>query len=270
MREYERSSQYIEAEKARLHLEELKKVERKYQASQLRHTQREDMDVFIGMVEEHQDDFGQTWDVKIREQQQREEDLINGLKWKHDQQQQELYDRLQRKLRVPKFSQELLNLRKRQVLMGRAKRYVEAEKLRRAAAALEVIEIDNIRKKAKQENQIRFQTLLTRQHWERVALQEKLTVEKKCLLEAKAQDYVRLRKRFRNAEAELRKAHARQRLHAQKKLTPAYGTLGAGRAPSRGGGNNGRGATGGGNKLPNLTTGEVRVSARDLSLAAAH
>jgi hypothetical protein len=206
-------------------LEALKKKERKFQSNRLKSTQREDMDVFIGMVEEHQDEFGRTWDAKIREQKQREDDMINALKWKHDQQQQELYEKLQRKLRVPKFSQELLNLRKRQVLMARTKRYVEAEKLRQNAEQLEKIEIENIRREAKRQNQIRFQTLLTRQHWERVALQEKLNVEKKCLMEAKAQDYLRLRKRFRNAEAELRKTHIRQRLHATKKLTPVYSTL---------------------------------------------
>lgn len=227
MREYELNSQYKDAEKARQHLEMLKKHERIIQTNNLKSTQREDLDVFIGMIEEHQEDFSLMWDGKINEQKQREDDMINALKWRHDQQQQELYTKLQKKLRVPKFSNELLNLRKRQVLLASTKNYVEAEKLRRQAAKLEEIEIENIRATAKNENQAQFQTLLARQHWERVSLQEKLDVEKKCLLEAKAQDYVRLRKRFRNAEAELRKTHVRQKLHATKKLTPVYSTLNA-------------------------------------------
>jgi hypothetical protein len=57
---------------------------------------------------------------------------------------------------MPKFSVELLNMRKKQVLMARNKKYVEAEKIKRKADILEAFEIDNIRRAAKEENQIRF------------------------------------------------------------------------------------------------------------------
>lgn len=107
-----------------------------------------------------------------------------------------------------------------QVTLARAKQYLEAERLKKKADVLEAIEIDNIRRTAKQENQLRFKALLKKQQWDRQALAEKLQVEKKCLLEAKAQDFTRLKKRLRNAEAELKKTHIRQSLQAQRKLIP--------------------------------------------------
>ena len=54
---------------------------------------------------------------------------------------------------------------------------------------------------------------------------DKLGIEKKQLLEAKAQDFERLKKRLKNAEAELKKTHIRQALQADKKLAPLYSTL---------------------------------------------
>jgi hypothetical protein len=45
---------------------------------------------------------------------------------------------------MPKFSVELLDMRKRQVLLAKSGQYIEAEKLKRKADMLEVIEIDVI------------------------------------------------------------------------------------------------------------------------------
>lgn len=123
---------------------------------------------------------------------------------------------------MPKFSVELLNLRKRQVLLAKAKNYIAAEKIKRKADILEKIEIERIRESAREENQLRFAALLKKQSSDRVALASKLKLEKKQLFEAKAQDFLRLKKRLRNAEAELKKTHIRQQLLAEKKLVPLF------------------------------------------------
>ena len=60
---------------------------------------------------------------------------------KHDGQQHELYEQL-RQRRIPKFSAELLNMRRQQVLLARAGEYVKADKLKRKADLLETIEIE--------------------------------------------------------------------------------------------------------------------------------
>lgn len=224
MREYERNAQYLEAEKARQHLNGLKKKKQTSRQRDLEAVQQEDVRVFLDMVQQHQESFDRTWQKKILEHKMRADDLIDALKWKHDDQQRELYEIL-RKKRMPKFSVELLNLRKKQVLLARNKKYIQAEKVKRKADILEAFEIDNIRRAAKEENQLRFKALLKRQHWDRQALADKLRIEKKQLLEAKAQDFERLKKRLKNAEAELKKTHIRQALQADKKLAPLYSTL---------------------------------------------
>jgi len=205
----------VDAEKARQQLLELKRRQRFVRRDDLESVQREDVKVFFAMVGQHQQTFDHTWQQRTLEHKLRADDLIEALKWKHDQQQKELYELL-RKKRMPKFSVELLNLRKKQVVLAKGKRYVQAEGVKRKADILEAIEIESIRAAAKQENTIRFKTLLKRQEWDRQALASKLKLEKQALLEAKAQDFTRLKKRLKNAEAELKKAHVRQALQAEK------------------------------------------------------
>jgi hypothetical protein len=173
------------------------------------------------MVAQHQLNFDQTWSAKAAEHALRAADLIDACKWRHEEAQRELYETLRRK-RMPKFSVELLNMRKRQVALARSKQYVPAEKVKRRADVLEQIEVERIREAAREENQLRFQALLKKQEWERRQLAQKLHTEKRCLLEAKAQDFLRLRKRLRNAEQELKKTHVRQQLLADKKILPLY------------------------------------------------
>lgn len=235
MREFERNAQYLEAEQARLHLESLKKRQQNVQQREMETIQQNDVKVFLDMVQQHQENFDQTWNDKIMEHKMRADDLIDNLKWKHDEQQRELYEML-RKKRMPKFSVELLNLRKKQVLLARNKKYVQAEKVKRKGDILEAFEIDNIRRAAKEENQIRFKALLKRQHWDRQALADKLRIEKKQLLEAKAQDFEQLKKRLKNAEKELKKTHIRQALQSDKKLAPLYSTLHYGKGNGNAGG----------------------------------
>lgn len=183
--------------------------------------QGEDVRVFFAMVAQHQENFDRTWSKKTLEHKLRADDLIDACKWKHEDQQRELYESLRRK-RLPKFSVELLNMRKRQVLLARSKAYIPAEKLKRKADVLEQLEVERIRESAREENQLRFQSLLKKQEWDRRQLGLKLQLEKKSLLEAKAQDFLRLRKRLRNAEMELKKTHVRQQLLAEKKTVPLY------------------------------------------------
>jgi len=221
MLEFERTAQYLEAEKARQHLSALKSAYKTGRVSELSKIQEEDIAIFFQMVSQHQSAFDSTWNKKTLEHKIRADDLINALKWKHDQQQRELYEILKKK-RLPKFSVELLNMRKRQVLLAKSQNYIAAEKIKRKADMLEAIEIERIREQAKQENQFKFMTLLKKQEWDRKSLAEKLKIEKKCLLEAKSQDFLRLKKRLKNAEQELKKTHLRQQLLAEKKLLPAY------------------------------------------------
>lgn len=232
MREFERDAQYLDAEKARIHWESLKKRRKNNAQREMEAFQQEDVRVFLEMVHQHQQSFDRTWQKKVQEHKMRADDLIDQLKWKHDDQQRQLYEQL-RKKRMPKFSVELLSLRKKQVLLARNKQYVKAEKVKRKADILEAFEIDNIRRAAKEENQIRFKALLKKQHWDRQGLADKLRIEKRQLLEAKAQDFERLKKRLKNAEQELKRTHVRQALQTEKKLPVSFSSNDGGASPRR-------------------------------------
>lgn len=224
MKDAERNAQYVDAEKARQHLEVLRKLRLDELRGELQGQHQEDIRIFFNMVTQHQANFERIWAQKTLEHKVRADELIDSLKWKHEDQQRELYEQLRRK-RMPKFSVELLDLRKRQVLLAKNAKYVEAEKIKRKADLLEAIEIEKIRQQAKEENEMRFRALLKKQEWDRQALAGKLRNEKKSLLEAKAQDFVRLKKRLRNAESELRKTHVRQALEVERKLAPFFSAL---------------------------------------------
>jgi len=224
MRLYEQNAQYMDAERTRQHLENLRKRRTQFNRKELEAAQQADVQVFFEMVARHQANFDQVWARKLMEHKLRADDLIDQLKWKHDDQQRELYHRL-RKKRIPKFSVELLNLRKRQVLLAKAQKYLMAEKIKRKADLLEAIEIDKIRRVAKLDNQLHFEALLKQQQWDRQQLAAKLRLERMALLEAKAQDFQRLKNRLRNSEMELKKSHIRQMLIAERKLHPVYSTV---------------------------------------------
>ncbi len=293
MWEYERSAQYIDAERARQHLESLKKRKNEFNRRELQATQQEDVKMFFAMVLQHQRNFDQMWALKMLEYRARADDLIDAyveawphyrdgnnncdddnsdghillvvpllidervfslvllvwvpslvltvsvsvfimffiftspfhrLKEKHDEQQQKLYHQLRNK-RIPKFSVELLNHRKRQVLLAKAKKFTQAEVIKRKADVLEAIEIDKIRRAAKQDNRMRFEALLKQQQWDRQMLVDKLKLEKTALLEAKAHDFQRLKNRLKNAEQALRKSHTRQGLLAERRLPMTHSTL---------------------------------------------
>lgn len=224
MLEFERDSQYMDAERARIHLESMKSRRKNNRQRELEEVQQEKVRDFLEMVAQRQESFDLTWAEKVEEHKDRADRLIDELKFKHDQQQRELYEQLRRK-RMPKFSIELLNMRKKQVLLARNKEYVKAEKVKRKADILEAFEIDNIRRAAKEENQVRFKALLKKQHWDRQSLADKLRIEKSQLLESKAQDFERLKKRLKNIEATMKKTHVRQALQAERKLAVVYSSV---------------------------------------------
>jgi hypothetical protein len=224
MREYEQNAQYADAERTRQHLENLRRRKHDFSRRELEVLQEADIRTFFHMVSEQQTRFDRAWASRLLEHKLRADDLIQALQRKQQQQQEDLYRQLQQK-RVPRFSVELLNLRKRQVLLARGKKYIEAEELRRKADQLELVELDRIRRAARQDNQAQFEALLKRQQLDRHGLASRLKDERMHLLELKAQDFIRLRNRLKTAEVALKRTHVRQGLVAEGKLAPVFSTL---------------------------------------------
>ncbi len=159
MRDHEQNAEYLEAEKVRHLLLDLKQRKKERDKEVIEDMQKEDIGVFHQMVVQHQNAFDQTWLAKIEEHKARADDLIDALKWKHDEQQKQLYEKLRNK-KAPKLSAELLNMRKRQVALGRSQQYLEAEKVKRSADKLELQEIEVVRQTTFKDNQNKFKSLL--------------------------------------------------------------------------------------------------------------
>ena len=159
MRDHEQDAEYLEAEKIRQLLLDLKLRKKEQDKEVIEEIQKEDIEVFHDMVAQHQAAFDQTWLAKVEEHKARADDLIDALKWKHDEQQKSLYEKLRNK-KAPKLSAELLNMRRRQVALGRKQQYLEAEKIKRSADKLELQEIEAIRQTTFQDNQYKFKNLL--------------------------------------------------------------------------------------------------------------
>lgn len=96
----------------------------------------------LGVEEAHMLEFQQfnmIWDKKFSDYESHAQDLIDAMKERHGAELRDFQRMLMGKLIRPKFSKDLLNLRKIQETMARSKDYTEAHKLKLKADALEGI-----------------------------------------------------------------------------------------------------------------------------------
>jgi hypothetical protein len=117
----------------------------------------------------------------------------------------------QNKIRMPRYSAELLQLRRQQYTLARAKEYVAADRMRLAADKMEAQEMQVLSVRAHGENEHQASLLLLRHETELKALQQKLDTESLVMLESRNAEAQRLRQRISKAEVDLKKAQGKQR-----------------------------------------------------------
>lgn len=143
----EAESKYVEAEIARNRLEELRLHEENRRREAMRSRQIAER---LGVEEAHMLEFQQfnkVWDEKMQMYEENAGNLMSNLKARHKGDLQEFQEKLISKPLLPKFSKELLNLRKIQQHLARQKDYAEAHKMKLKADSLEGWELE------KQQNQ---------------------------------------------------------------------------------------------------------------------
>ena len=225
----ERAGKYVEAEIAKKRLEELRQHEENRREEDLRSRQIAQR---LGIEEAHMLEFQQfnaMWDRTMKEYEERAGELLEAMRQRHELDAQEFRAKHTATPSAPKQSSKLLDLRRIERTLAKQGQYVEAQKVKVRADALEAAEAeraaaDRGQHLAKLEN-----GLMQRQDQEVNALRQRIQTGAEEQRVARQQDLERLLRRYHNIKAELESQQNAERLRQRKGLQPfAMGSSRAG------------------------------------------
>lgn len=221
----ERQGKYVEAEIAKNRLEELKLHEYNRRKEAMRSRQIAER---LGVEEAHMLEFQQfnhIWDQKMAEYEDNANRLIGAMKERHAAELKAFQQRLISKTSTPKFSKELLNLRKIQDVLAKKKDYSEAAKIKQKADELEAWELEkwtNQKQAEMYQKEMRFKHQLKS---ELVALKQRIQSGKEEQKKQRQLDLERLLQRYQNIKSELEAQQNLERIRAEKYWRSATGPL---------------------------------------------
>lgn len=199
----ERQGKYVEAEIAKKRLEELKMHEANRRREAMRSRQIAER---LGVEEAHMLEFQQfnmIWDKKMDEYAAKGEELVAGMKERHLAELAEFQGTLLQRQSRPKFSRELLNLRRIQEHLARQKDYTEAHKIKLKCDALEAFELEKWQNSKQQEMFQREAKYKHQKQQELLALQKRVRTGREEQKKQRQLDLERLLQRYQNVKAEL-------------------------------------------------------------------
>ena len=213
----ERQGKYVEAEIAKNRLEELRQHEENRRREAMRSRQIAER---LGVEEAHMLEFQQfnaLWDKRMAEFEQKSADLEEAMKERHGTELMEYIRNAQSEpLRKPKFSKELLNLRKIQQTLAKQKEYAEAHKIKLKADNLEAFELEKMRN----QHQMRLSNVVekfkAKQTAELQALRKRIQTGREEQKKQRQLDLERLLQRYQNVKSELESQQNIERIRAEK------------------------------------------------------
>jgi hypothetical protein len=216
-RNCEKQGKYVEAEIAKNRLEELREHEENRRREAMRSRQIAER---LGVEEAHMLEFQQfnaLWDKRMAEFEQKSADLLQAMRERHQAEINEYLRQLQQEpLKRPKFSKELLNLRRIQQTLAKQKQYAEAHKVKLKADNLEAFE----REKMRNQHQVRMQTLAekfkAKQQGEQEALEKRVESGREEQKKQRQMDLERLLQRYQNVKTELESQQNIERMRSDK------------------------------------------------------
>mmetsp|Transcript_126136 Transcript_126136/g.315252 ORF Transcript_126136/g.315252 Transcript_126136/m.315252 type:complete len:273 (-) Transcript_126136:123-941(-) len=201
----EKQGKYEEAELARTRLEQLKQHEESRRRDDLRTQQLAER---MGVEEAHMNElseFNEIWDRKSAEFEAHAANLQNTLAERHKQEHQAHMEKLRRETepRTPRWSKDLLNLRKIQETLAKMKKYAEAEKTKVQADKVEAQE--HAMWKAKREARIAAleEQFLHKQQLEMGGLMKRIQSGREEQKQARKAELDRLLQRYHNVKTQL-------------------------------------------------------------------
>lgn len=138
----EQQGKYVEAEVAKKRFDELRSHEANRRRESMKAQQVKER---LGVEEAHMleyQQFNSQWDQKCKEYEEQCQNQINCMKERHLDELKEFQQKLLEKQQKPKFSPVLLNYRKIEEHLARAKNYSEAHKVKAKADKLEAKETE--------------------------------------------------------------------------------------------------------------------------------
>ncbi|KAF0772175.1 hypothetical protein AaE_002337 [Aphanomyces astaci] len=212
----EKQGKYVEAEIAKNRLDELKVHEENRRKEAMRSRQIAER---LGVEEAHMLEFQQfnlVWDRKMEEYERNVDELVASMRDRHQGELLEFQQKLLEKQIKPKFSKELLNLRKIEEHLARQKDYSEAHKMKLKSDALEAWEMEKWRNSKQQEMFQREIKFKQRQRQELEALQKRIQSGREEQKKQRQLDLERLLQRYQNVKAELQQQQNLERIRIEK------------------------------------------------------
>jgi len=227
----ERQGKYVEAEIAKNRLDELKLHEENRRREAMRSRQIAER---LGVEEAHMlefQQFNQIWDKKMAEYELHAEELIEAMKDRHSSELREFQRKLMAKQIRPKFSKDLLNLRKIQDTLAKQKDYAEAHKMKLKGDALEAWELEKWHSQRQQDLLGREAKFKVAKQSELLALQKRIQTGREEQKKQRHLDLERLLQRYQNVKAELDAQQTLERIRMEKFVQS--GALKAQKPPKR-------------------------------------
>lgn len=146
--------------------------------------------------------FNAAWDAKMEEYEQRATELLEAMRQRHILDHQEFGRKAAAEPpRKPKFSTELLDLRRIEVTLARQGEYAEAQKVKLQADATEAAELERLGEARQQQLASAEAKLVARQEHELNALRQRIQSGAEEQRKARQQDLERLLQRYHNVKA---------------------------------------------------------------------
>lgn len=212
----ERQGKYVEAEIAKNRLDELKLHEENRRREAMRSRQIAER---LGVEEAHMlefQQFNEIWDRKMHEYETHAEELVETMKDRHAAELRDFQRKLMGKQIRPKFSKDLLNLRKIQDTLAKQKDYAEAHKMKLKADALEAWELEKWHSQRQQDLLAKEAKFKVAKQTELQALQKRIQTGREEQKKQRHLDLERLLQRYQNVKAELEAQQNLERIRMEK------------------------------------------------------
>ncbi|GIQ85992.1 hypothetical protein KIPB_007759 [Kipferlia bialata] len=216
LRQCEADGKYYEADCARKRLVELRHDHVKRQADDMKRRHS----VEVAQVEEaHRAElerFQEIWDQRQDEFDLKSDSMLDSMQQRQEADFLEQSGQIRSKARPPKFSVQLLNMRRIEQSLARQQKYQEAQEVQIRADILEEWE----RRKHEREENARFEAkeeLVVQRHDQEVkVLKKKIKSGRLELLATRDKDIRKLQCRYKNVLAELHSQHGLERQKGKK------------------------------------------------------
>lgn len=201
----ELEGKYDQAELARTRLEQLREHEDNRRREELRAQQLAER---LGVEEAHMrelQEFNEIWDRKVAEFEAHAANLQTTLERRHKQEHEAYMVKLRRETepRTPRWSRDLLNLRKIQETLAKQKKYAEAGKTKAQADAVEKEETKNWERLRERKIASLEEQSFNKQQLEMGGLLKRIASGREEQKKARKSEVERLLQRYQNVKTQL-------------------------------------------------------------------